>query len=75
MDALDPVERDVFGLAIISLRGASKPMPRDPGRDLKVAAAAARRMGCYLITHTMARRHGLDMTSYDRLFARGCAGR
>ena len=30
-------------------------MPRDPGRDLKVAAAAARRMGCYLITHTMAR--------------------
>ena len=25
-------------------------------------------MGCYLITQAMSRRHGLDMTSYDRLF-------
>ena len=36
--------------------------------DAPVSAAAARRMGCYLITQAMARRHGLDMTSYDRLF-------
>jgi len=33
-----------------------------------VAAATARRMGCYLITETMRRRHQLAMTSYDRLF-------
>lgn len=33
-----------------------------------VAAATARRMGCYLITETMARRHQLAMASYDRLF-------
>jgi hypothetical protein len=25
-------------------------------------------MGCFLITETMARRHQLGMTSYDRLF-------
>ncbi len=31
-------------------------------------AAIARRMGSYLITETMARRHQLSMTSYDRLF-------
>ena len=36
--------------------------------DAPVSAAAARQMGCYLITQAMARRHGLDMTSYDRLF-------
>src|SRR5438445_410603 len=33
-----------------------------------VAAATARRMGCYLITETMRRRHQLRMASYDRLF-------
>lgn len=33
-----------------------------------VAAAAARQMGCYLITETMSRRHQLSMDSYDRLF-------
>jgi superfamily II DNA or RNA helicase len=33
-----------------------------------VAAATARRMGCYLITETMSRRHQLAMASYDRLF-------
>jgi superfamily II DNA or RNA helicase len=33
-----------------------------------VAAGAARKMGCYLITETMAHRHELPMTSYDRLF-------
>ena len=33
-----------------------------------VAAAIARKMGCYLITETMARRHELSMDSYDRLF-------
>jgi len=33
-----------------------------------VAAATARKMGCYLITETMARRHQLSMESYDRLF-------
>jgi hypothetical protein len=33
-----------------------------------VPAGAARRMGCYLITETMARRHQLSMESYDRLF-------
>ena len=33
-----------------------------------VPAAVARRMGCHLITETMARRHELSMASYDRLF-------
>jgi hypothetical protein len=33
-----------------------------------VPAISARRMGCYLITETMARRHQLAMSSYDRLF-------
>jgi hypothetical protein len=31
-------------------------------------AAAARKMGCYLITETMSRRHELSFDSYDRLF-------
>jgi superfamily II DNA or RNA helicase len=31
-------------------------------------AATARKMGCYLITETMSRRHELSMESYDRLF-------
>lgn len=33
-----------------------------------VPANVARRMGCYLITETMNRRHELSMDSYDRLF-------
>jgi len=33
-----------------------------------MAASVARRMGCYVITETMARRHQLSMHSYDRLF-------
>jgi superfamily II DNA or RNA helicase len=33
-----------------------------------VAAVAARKMGCYLITQTMGQRHELPMSSYDRLF-------
>jgi hypothetical protein len=33
-----------------------------------VPAVSARRMGCYLITETMTRRHQLAMSSYDRLF-------
>jgi len=33
-----------------------------------VPASLARKMGCYLITETMARRHELRMDSYDRLF-------
>jgi hypothetical protein len=33
-----------------------------------VPAVTARKMGCYLITETMARRHQLSMDSYDRLF-------
>jgi superfamily II DNA or RNA helicase len=33
-----------------------------------IGANVARRMGCYLITETMARRHQLGMDSYDRLF-------
>jgi hypothetical protein len=33
-----------------------------------VPAATARRMGCYLITETMLRRHQLAMASYDRFF-------
>jgi hypothetical protein len=33
-----------------------------------VAASTARKMGCYLITETMSRRHQLGMESYDRLF-------
>ena len=33
-----------------------------------VAARTARRMGCYLLTETMSRRHELSMASYDRLF-------
>ncbi len=34
----------------------------------RVQANVARRMGCYLITETMSRRHELSMESYDRLF-------
>ncbi len=33
-----------------------------------VPAAVARKIGCYLLTETMARRPGLGMDSYDRLF-------
>jgi hypothetical protein len=33
-----------------------------------VTASTARKMGCYLITETMSRRHQLSMESYDRLF-------
>lgn len=33
-----------------------------------VAAGLARKMGCYLLTETMSRRHQLSMGSYDRLF-------
>ncbi|PYV13788.1 MAG: restriction endonuclease subunit R, partial [Acidobacteria bacterium] len=33
-----------------------------------VTASIARRMGCYLVTETMARRHELGMESYDRFF-------
>src|SRR5207247_1844443 len=33
-----------------------------------VPATTARKMGCYLITETMSRRHQLSMESYDRLF-------
>lgn len=33
-----------------------------------VAAGVARKMGCYLMTETMSRRHELSMESYDRLF-------
>lgn len=33
-----------------------------------VAASVARKMGCYLLTETMSRRHELSMESYDRLF-------
>jgi superfamily II DNA or RNA helicase len=36
--------------------------------SMPVPAVSARRMGCYLITETMARRHQLAMSSYDRLF-------
>jgi superfamily II DNA or RNA helicase len=34
-----------------------------------ISASVARRLGCYLITATMSRRHTLSMDSYDRLFA------
>lgn len=33
-----------------------------------VPAAVARTMGCYLLTETMARRHELPLSSYDRFF-------
>ena len=33
-----------------------------------VSANTARRIGCYLLTETMTRRHELSMESYDRLF-------
>jgi len=36
--------------------------------EAPVAASAARKMGCYLLTETMSRRHELSMASYDRLF-------
>jgi len=36
--------------------------------SVPVPAASARKMGCYLITETMSRRHQLSMDSYDRLF-------
>jgi hypothetical protein len=34
-----------------------------------VPAHAARKLGCFLLTETMARRHQLSMESYDRLFS------
>jgi hypothetical protein len=33
-----------------------------------VPAVTARRMGCFLLTQAMSRRHDLSMSSYDRLF-------
>ncbi len=33
-----------------------------------VSASSARKLGCYLLTETMAHRHQLGMDSYDRLF-------
>jgi hypothetical protein len=33
-----------------------------------VAASTARKMGCFLVTRTMERRHQLSMESYDRFF-------
>jgi superfamily II DNA or RNA helicase len=33
-----------------------------------IPASAARKLGCYLLTETMTRRHQLGMDSYDRLF-------
>jgi superfamily II DNA or RNA helicase len=33
-----------------------------------IPASTARKMGCYFITQTMARRHQLSMESYDRFF-------
>jgi superfamily II DNA or RNA helicase len=36
--------------------------------EAPVAASVARKMGCYLLTETMSRRHELSMGSYDRLF-------
>ena len=36
--------------------------------EAPISATAARQMGCYLITETMARHHQLGMDSYDRLF-------
>ncbi|MFC2059218.1 hypothetical protein ACFLTS_06260 [Chloroflexota bacterium] len=33
-----------------------------------VSTSAARKLGCYLLTETMTRRHQLGMDSYDRLF-------
>ena len=36
--------------------------------DEPVSAAVARQMGCHLITQAMSRCHGLDLSSYDRLF-------
>ena len=33
-----------------------------------VLASTARKMGCFLITETMAGRHELPMSSYDRFF-------
>jgi len=36
--------------------------------DAPVSAGVARKMGCFLLTETMAERHELPMSSYDRLF-------
>ena len=36
--------------------------------DAPVMASAVRKLGCFLITETMTRRHQLSMESYDRLF-------
>ena len=36
--------------------------------DKPVSAAVARKVGCHLITQTMARCHSLSLSSYDRLF-------
>jgi len=36
--------------------------------ESNILASIARKLGCYLITETMARRHELPMASYDRFF-------
>ena len=36
--------------------------------DTPIPASSARKMGSFLLTETMANRHQLDMSSYDRLF-------
>ncbi len=36
--------------------------------ETQISAGGARKMGCYLITETMAGRHELPMASYDRFF-------
>lgn len=58
MDVPSAIERSRSGNGAHAWFFFSSPVP----------ARLARRMGCYLITETMARRHELRMDSYDRLF-------
>lgn len=71
-------EEDVAAF-IKTCRGAGVPLAVERSRSgngahawlffsAPVSAATARRMGCFLITETMAQRHELGMGSYDRLF-------
>ncbi len=71
--------RDDVSAFVATARRAGLPLAIERSRSGKgahvwfffsspVSAASARKMGCHLLTETMANRHELSMRSYDRLF-------
>jgi superfamily II DNA or RNA helicase len=71
--------RDDVSAFVATARRAGLPLAIERSRSGKgahvwfffsspVTAASARKMGCHLLTETMANRHELSMRSYDRLF-------